>query len=91
MDFVMTQVTTSDRAYRFFFAEDVPTETFTLTEGVERSPELDQVAMDYLKAKLALYAAVNPGRNFPDRNLYFSGTLTVSEVTSESARLYPID
>ncbi|MDL5204969.1 hypothetical protein [Streptomyces sp. ALI-76-A] len=87
----MAQVTSSDRAYRFFFAEDIQSETFTLSEGVERTPELDQVAMDYLKAKLALFAAVNPGRIFPDRNLYFSGTLTVSEVTSESVRLYPFD
>lgn len=87
----MTQVTTSDRAYRYFFAEDVAYETFTLSEGVERTPELDQVARDYMNAKLALYAAVNPGRLFPDRNLYFSGTLTVSEVTSESARLYPTE
>ncbi|MFJ9423415.1 hypothetical protein [Streptomyces sp. NPDC101249] len=87
----MAQVTTSDRAYRFWFAEDVPSETFTLSDGVERTPELDQVALDYLKAKLDLYAAVNPGRIFPDRSLYFSGTLTVSEVTSESAKLYPTD
>lgn len=85
----MSQVTTSDRAYRYFFAEDVAYETFTLSEGVERTPELDQVAMAYMAAKLALYAVVNPTRSFPDRNLYFSGTLTVSEVTSESARLYP--
>jgi hypothetical protein len=70
-------------------AEDIDSETFTLTVGVERTPELDQVAIDYMNAKLALYAAVNPGRLFPDRNLYFSGTLTVSEVTSESTRLYP--
>jgi hypothetical protein len=85
----LTQVTTSDRAYRYTFAEDILNETFTLTVGVERTPELDQVAIDYLNAKLALYAAVNPGRLFPDRSLYFSGTTTVSEVTSESARLYP--
>jgi hypothetical protein len=87
----MTQVTTSDRAYRYTFAEDVPNETFTLSESVERTPELDQLATDYLNAKLALYAAVNPGRVFPDRTLYFSGTTTVSEVTSESARLFPTE
>jgi hypothetical protein len=85
----LSQVTTSDRAYRYTFAEDIPNETFTLFEGIERTPELDQIATDYLNAKLALYAAVNPGRNFPDRTLYFSGTTTVSEITSESTRLYP--
>jgi hypothetical protein len=85
----LSQVTTSDRAYRYNFAEDIPGETFTLFSDIERTPELDQIAMDYLNAKLALYAAVNPGRLFPDRSLYFSGTLTVSEVTSVSARLYP--
>jgi hypothetical protein len=85
----LSQVTTSDRAYRYYFAEDVPAETFTLSDGVERTPELDQLATDYLNAKLALFAAVNPTRIFPDRNLYFSGTLTVSEVTSENTRLYP--
>jgi hypothetical protein len=85
----LTQVTTSDRAYRYTFAEDILNETFTLSEGVERTPELDAVATAYLNAKLALYAAVNPGRVFPDRTLYFSGTTTVSEVTSDSVRLYP--
>jgi hypothetical protein len=87
----LSQVTTSDRAYRYTFAEDIPNESFPLSEGVERTPELDQLATDYMNAKLALYAAVNPGRVFPDRTLYFSGTTTVSEITSESARLFPTE
>ncbi|MEU8780071.1 hypothetical protein [Streptomyces sp. NPDC048637] len=85
----MTQ-TTSAREYRFSFAEDIPSEGFPFSPDVERTPELDQIAMDYMSAKLALYAAVNPGRVMNTRSLDFYGSTVVSETTSESAHLYPI-
>ena len=85
----MAQTTTATRYYTFFFAEDIPTETFTFSPGVERTPELDQIAMDYMNAKVALYAAVNPGRGMSARTLDYSGSVVVSETTNESARLYP--
>jgi hypothetical protein len=84
-------VTSASREYRFFFAEDIPTESYPFSSEVERTPELDQVAVDYLNAKLALYAAVNPSRNLNTTTLDFSGSVVVSETTSESARLHPLD
>jgi len=85
----MAQVTTANREYRFFFAEDIPSEVFPFSPDVERTPELDQVARDYMAAKVALYAAVNPGRVLNSRTLDYSGSVVVSETTTENARLYP--
>ncbi|MFD9368526.1 hypothetical protein ACFWA6_12570 [Streptomyces sp. NPDC060020] len=87
----MTQVTAAARYYTFAFAEDIPTETFLFSEGVARTPELDDVATAYMNAKVALYAALNPGRILNSRSLDYAGSVVVSETTAESARLYPTD
>jgi hypothetical protein len=85
----VTQVTTSDRRYTLFLAEDLPTEVYPFAPEVSRTAELDQLVKDYLAAKLALFAAVSPTRGFADRRLDYAGTTVVSETTSENATLYP--
>jgi hypothetical protein len=85
----VAQVTTASRQYTLSLSEDLPTEYFPFEPDVDRTPELDQLAMDYLNAKLALFAAVSPTRGFAGRTLTYSGTTVVSETTNENARLYP--
>ncbi|MEU9975100.1 hypothetical protein [Streptomyces sp. NPDC051014] len=85
----MAQVTTATRAYTLWLSEDLPPETFPLLPEVEHTPEMDQLALDYLKAKLALFKAVSPTRAFPDRWLDYEGTTVVSETTTEHNRLFP--
>ncbi|MEV7589741.1 hypothetical protein AB0O42_05650 [Streptomyces sp. NPDC089922] len=87
----MTQVTAASRAYTFFFAEDIPSETYPFSEEVSRTVELDAVAKAYMNAKVALYAALNPGRVLTSRTLDYAGTVVVSETTAEGARLYPTE
>ncbi|MFF0481045.1 hypothetical protein [Streptomyces sp. NPDC004435] len=82
-------VTTAQRNYTFAFAEDIPYEVYQLSSEVERTPELDQAAMAYMAAKVAFYAAVNPGRVLNQRSLDYAGSVVVSETTTENARLYP--
>ncbi len=87
----MSQVTSANRAYVFTFAEDIQNEVFTFSPDIERTPELDQAAFDYMAAKVALYAAVNPGRVLNSRSLDYTGSVVVSETTTEAARLYPTE
>jgi hypothetical protein len=87
----LSQVTAAARSYTFAFAEDIPSETFLFSEGVARTTELDDVAKAYMNAKVALYAALNPGRILNSRTLDYAGTVVVSETTAESARLFPTD
>lgn len=86
----MTQVTKTTLAYRYTFASDIEPENYNLSVGVARTPELDALATEYLNAKLALYAAVNPGRVLDELRLIFNGAVTVSEITADNATLYPI-
>ncbi|MFD3464793.1 hypothetical protein ACFWWM_00195 [Streptomyces sp. NPDC058682] len=85
----MSQVTTAARSYTFTYAEDIPSETFIFSGDVDRTPELDDIANAYMNAKIALYAAVNPGRVLNARTLDYAGYVVVSETTAEGARLYP--
>lgn len=91
MGFVLTQVTAASRSYTFFFAEDIQSETFPFSEEVSRSAEIDNAAKAYMNAKVALYAALNPGRVLNSRTLDYAGTVVISETTAENARLYPTE
>ncbi|MCB5179495.1 hypothetical protein [Streptomyces antimicrobicus] len=47
--------------------------------------------MAYMNAKVALYAALNPGRILNSRTLDYAGSVVVSETTAEGARLFPTE
>ncbi|MFJ7590197.1 hypothetical protein ACIQZO_22980 [Streptomyces sp. NPDC097617] len=87
----MTQVTAASRSYTFTFAEDIQSENFVFSEDVERTSHVDDVARAYMNAKVALYAALNPGRILNSRTLDYAGSVVVSQTTAENARLYPTE
>jgi hypothetical protein len=86
----LSQVTTSDRRYDLYFAEDIQSESYSLLDSVARTAETDAVVKAYFDARLNLYTKLQPGRMLPEASLSYRGTESVAEVTTEYTRLYPI-
>jgi hypothetical protein len=85
----LTQVTTSDRHYDIFYAEDIDSESYQLGDSVERTPETDALVKAYFDARMNLYLKLQPGRLMPEASVSYRASQTVAEVSTEYARLYP--
>jgi hypothetical protein len=85
----MSQMESSWRRYSLNLIDGADPDVFQFDNGVERTAEIDQLALNFMNAKLALFKAVSPSRTFDRFALDFLSTTTVQDDERDS--LYTVD
>ncbi|MEV5080321.1 hypothetical protein AB0K74_16325 [Streptomyces sp. NPDC056159] len=86
----MAQSTNSDRQYRLNLVDSYE-DIFQFEASVERTPETDQLALDFMNAKLALLQALWPeqSRYFTRFSLDYTDTTTTTDFERDT--LHKVD